>query len=139
LFRFPDELRLRSWGKVVSYITDHLACEEHVVVWTGGSLPIYAGVETVIISADSSTMVSEACATTLPVFVVGVELCKGRFIPFHHYLAAHGYTSRLALHGTDFETMAVDRRGDITRSARLDDTGRAAAIAARRWMSRVRC
>nr|GMD21362.1 mitochondrial fission protein ELM1 [Ipomoea batatas] len=43
-----------------------------------------------VITADSVSMLSEACSTGKPVYVVGAERCRWKFVEFHKALRERG-------------------------------------------------
>ncbi|CAN4120200.1 unnamed protein product [Withania somnifera] len=45
-----------------------------------------------VITADSVSMLSEACSTGKPVYVVGIERCTWKFTDFHKALRERGLT-----------------------------------------------
>ena len=62
-----------------------------------------AGADYVVVSADSINMVSEACATTKPVYVLQPEHTSGRFLAFHTRMLAQGATKPWPLDGAALE------------------------------------
>jgi mitochondrial fission protein ELM1 len=51
-----------------------------------------AWADTFIVTADSVSMLSEACSTGKPVYVVGGDRCRGKIAAFHRTLQARGAT-----------------------------------------------
>jgi mitochondrial fission protein ELM1 len=43
-----------------------------------------------VVTADSISMLSEACSTGKPVYVIGTEYCKWKFSAFHKTLRERG-------------------------------------------------
>ena len=62
-----------------------------------------AGADYVVVSADSVNMVSEACATAKPVYVLRPEHTSGRFLSFHTRMLAQGATKPWPLDGAALE------------------------------------
>ena len=66
-------------------------------LWSGGDGPnpylgFLAGADYLVVSADSINMITEACATRAPVYVVGPEQTSGRFRAFHRRMLRQGAT-----------------------------------------------
>lgn len=87
------------------------------VVWDGAGDNPYFGylglADAIVVTGDSVSMVSEACATGKPVYVFDLEGGSDKFYRFHDNLLAHGHTRPFT---------GVLEPWD---SAPLDDTGRA--------------
>eukprot|EP00192_Tetraselmis_astigmatica_P011594 CAMPEP_0117664686 /NCGR_PEP_ID=MMETSP0804-20121206/9366_1 /TAXON_ID=1074897 /ORGANISM="Tetraselmis astigmatica, Strain CCMP880" /LENGTH=365 /DNA_ID=CAMNT_0005471963 /DNA_START=293 /DNA_END=1387 /DNA_ORIENTATION=- len=110
-----------------------------VVFWEGPMQPVYTIADVVVVSADSTTMVSEACATPAQVFMAGAQLCTGKFVCFHHYLTAHGLATSLALgpdqhdDNTGIPQVIEALRLLEKRTSFLCDTERAAEYTLQLW------
>ncbi|KAK8963943.1 hypothetical protein KSP40_PGU014450 [Platanthera guangdongensis] len=84
----------RTPQKVSDVIFRELGDDPKVYVWDGkGSNPHMghlAWADAFIISADSVSMLSEACSTGKPVYVIGAERCTWKFSAFHRSLRERG-------------------------------------------------
>jgi len=127
----------RTPPQVAEFLSEQLPHRgRHVVVWKGSSAAVYACAGALVVTSDSHTMVSEACATRLHVYAAGVEACRGKLVAFHHYLAARGLAGRLPLGAEAAEQLAyADMLVPQRPTAPLDDTAMAAAEVLRRWQS----
>ncbi len=98
------------------------------VIWNGsGDNPYFAYLglaDHIVVTADSVSMVSEACSTGKPVYVVELEGGSPKFARFHEGLRADGITR-------EFTGVLAD-----WTYAPLDDTETAAAEVRRRLASR---
>ncbi|MHB8454398.1 MAG: mitochondrial fission ELM1 family protein [Acidiferrobacterales bacterium] len=98
------------------------------VIWNGTEDNPYFGylgmADFVVVTADSVSMVSEACSTGKPVYVVEPEGGSVKFRRFHDSLRADGITRRF--------TGVLERWNYVP----LDDTARVAAEVRRRLQSR---
>ena len=93
-------------------------------VWDGEGDNPYFGflglADTIVVTADSVSMVSEACATGKPVYVVELEGGSAKFARFHEGLRAAGITR------------AFDGNLESWTYAAPDDTAKVAAEIVRR-------
>lgn len=84
----------RTPQKISDIILRELGDEPKVYVFDGkGSNPHMghlAWADAFIISADSVSMLSEACSTGKPVYVIGAERCTWKFSAFHRSLRERG-------------------------------------------------
>ncbi|GJP52255.1 hypothetical protein CLOM_g11388 [Closterium sp. NIES-68] len=68
--------------------------QDAVYIWDGQGLDPHLGnlawADAFIITADSVSMISEACSTGKPVYVVGGEHCKWKIAEFHRTLQHRG-------------------------------------------------
>lgn len=92
--------------------------------WDGAGENPYFGLlglaDFLVVTADSVSMVSEACSTGKPVYVVGLEGGSAKFARFHDALRARGLTR------------PFDGRLETWAAPPLDDTGTVAAEVRRR-------
>ncbi|KAI9913089.1 hypothetical protein PsorP6_005549 [Peronosclerospora sorghi] len=63
----------------------------HLLVYEGTERPnpytaLLATASCIVITPDSISMTTEAIASRKPVFILGVEMCKGKFARFHEFL-----------------------------------------------------
>ncbi|CAE6087889.1 unnamed protein product [Arabidopsis arenosa] len=84
----------RTPKKVVEIITGELSSNSKVYIWDGKDPNPHLGhlalADTFIITADSISMLSEACKTGKPVYVVGAERCTWKFSDFQKTLHERG-------------------------------------------------
>lgn len=84
----------RTPQKVSDIILRELGDDPKVYVWDGeGSNPHMghlAWADAFVITADSISMLSEACSTGKPVYVIGAERCTWKFSAFHRMLRERG-------------------------------------------------
>jgi mitochondrial fission protein ELM1 len=84
----------RTPKKVVEVITGELSSNSKVYIWDGKDPNPHLGhlalANTFIITADSISMLSEACSTGKPVYVVGAERCTWKFSDFQKTLHGRG-------------------------------------------------
>lgn len=84
----------RTPQKVSNIILRELGNDPKVYFWDGkGSNPHMghlAWADAFIITADSISMLSEACSTGKPVYVIGAERCTRKFSAFHRSLRERG-------------------------------------------------
>ncbi|CAI5489573.1 unnamed protein product [Closterium sp. Naga37s-1] len=75
-------------------LQQELKDEDAVYIWDGQGLDPHLGnlawADAFIITADSVSMISEACSTGKPVYVVGGEQCKWKIAEFHRTLQRRG-------------------------------------------------
>ncbi|XP_010452536.1 PREDICTED: mitochondrial fission protein ELM1-like isoform X1 [Camelina sativa] len=84
----------RTPKKVADIITGELSSNSKVYIWDGKDPNPHLGhlalADTFIITADSISMLSEACSTGKPVYVVGAEQCTWKFSDFQNTLRERG-------------------------------------------------
>ncbi|CAN7069394.1 unnamed protein product [Brassica rapa subsp. trilocularis] len=84
----------RTPKKVKEIITGELRSNPKVYIWDGKEPNPHLGhlalADAFIITADSISMLSEACTTGKPVYVVGAELCTWKFSDFQKTLRERG-------------------------------------------------
>ncbi|CAI0544163.1 unnamed protein product [Linum tenue] len=80
--------------KVSSVIIKELAYHPKVYIWDGEEPNPYMGHlawgDAFVVTADSVSMISEACTTGKPVYVMGAERCKWKLSAFHKSLKERG-------------------------------------------------
>ncbi|GAQ85382.1 elongated mitochondria 1 [Klebsormidium nitens] len=86
----------RTPAHIARHVRQELAGESRVKIWDGRGdnphLGHLAWADTFIVTADSVSMLSEACSTGKPVYVVGGSRCRGKIAAFHRTLQARGAT-----------------------------------------------
>lgn len=84
----------RTPEKVSKIIKKELGGHPKVYIWNGEEpnphLGHLAWADAFVITADSISMLSEACSTGKPVYVIGAERCKWKFLDFHNSLKERG-------------------------------------------------
>ncbi|GAB2274587.1 hypothetical protein Dimus_009355 [Dionaea muscipula] len=125
---------LLSCGTVYSVIVKEFAGNPNVYIWNGEEPNPHMGhlawADAFVVTADSVSMLSEACSTGKPVYVIGAERCTWKFLDFHNTLKERGLVR-------PFTASA-----DVTQSwsyPPLNDTAEAAArihhaLAERGWV-----
>lgn len=123
----------RTPTQIVNFMTRELGQHPKVFIWDGRGpnphLGHLAWGDAFVVTADSVSMLSEACSTGKPVYVVGGERCRWKFVGFQKTLRQRGLTRAL--------TGADDMR-DSWSYPPLNDTLEAAkrirgALAERGW------
>ncbi|XP_051142826.1 mitochondrial fission protein ELM1 [Andrographis paniculata] len=96
----------RTPEKVSKVIIKELGTHPKIYIWDGEEPNPHMGhlawADSFVITADSVTMLSEACSTGKPVYVVGGERCKWKFVEFHQKLREKGQVRPF----TGFEDMS---------------------------------
>ncbi|KAL1558242.1 serine/threonine protein kinase [Salvia divinorum] len=84
----------RTPEKVSKLVTKELGTHPKIYIWDGEGpnphLGHLAWADSFIITADSVSMLSEACSTGKPVYVVGAERCTWKLVEFHKKLRERG-------------------------------------------------
>ncbi|KAH7561263.1 hypothetical protein JRO89_XS10G0202800 [Xanthoceras sorbifolium] len=84
----------RTPKKVSKIIIKELGNNEKVYIWDGQEPNPHMGnlawADSFVITADSVSMISEACSTGKPVYVIGAERCTWKFVDFHKSLRERG-------------------------------------------------
>ncbi|KAK1274766.1 hypothetical protein QJS04_geneDACA011724 [Acorus gramineus] len=84
----------RTPFKVSSVISKEIGHHPKVYIWDGEEPNPHMGhlawADAFVITADSVSMLSEACGTGKPVYVIGSERCKWKFSAFHKVLRERG-------------------------------------------------
>ena len=124
---FAITLSRRSGAEAEAILREKLA-DVPAVIWDGsGDNPYFAYLglaDHIVVTADSVSMVSEACSTGKPVHVVELEGGSRKFQRFHQGLRADGITREFTGALADWHYTP------------LDDTPRAAAEVRRRLAQR---
>ncbi|KAJ6671740.1 hypothetical protein OIU85_015483 [Salix viminalis] len=84
----------RTPKKVSNIIIKELANNPKVYIWDGEEPNPYMGhlawADAFVVTADSVSMISEACSTGKPVYVMGSERCTWKLADFHKSLRERG-------------------------------------------------
>lgn len=84
----------RTPSKIAAYVRSELSSYSKVYIWDGQGpnphLGHLAWADAFVVTADSISMLSEACSTGKPVYVIGAEKCKWKFAAFHKSLRLRG-------------------------------------------------
>ncbi|CAL0332143.1 unnamed protein product [Lupinus luteus] len=80
--------------KVTNIIVKELENNPKVYIWDGQEpnprMGHLAWADAFVVTADSVSMISEACSTGKPVYVIGAERCRWKFTEFHKTLRDRG-------------------------------------------------
>ncbi|KAK4709198.1 hypothetical protein R3W88_030123 [Solanum pinnatisectum] len=86
----------RTPEKHSKIVVKELGLDPKVHIWNGEEPNPHMGhlawADVFVITADSVSMLSEACSTGKPVYVVGAERCTWKFTDFHKTLRERGLT-----------------------------------------------
>ncbi|CAJ1956172.1 unnamed protein product [Sphenostylis stenocarpa] len=127
----------RTPQKISNIIVKELGNNPKVFIWDGQEPNPHMGhlawADAFVVTADSVSMISEACSTGKPVYIMGAERCKWKFTEFHKSLRERGVVRPFT--GSE----------DISENwsyPPLDDTADAAkrvheALAARGWKLKI--
>ncbi|QCD98083.1 hypothetical protein DEO72_LG6g2799 [Vigna unguiculata] len=84
----------RTPDKISKILVKEFSTNPKVQIWDGKGPNPHMGhlawADAFVITADSVSMLSEACSTGKPVYVVGAELCTWKFADFQNSLQKHG-------------------------------------------------
>ncbi|KAL6966839.1 serine/threonine protein kinase [Sarracenia purpurea var. burkii] len=84
----------RTPEKISNIILKELGNHPKIYMWDGEEPNPHMGhlawADAFVISADSVSMMSEACSTGKPVYVIGAERCTWKFVDFHKSLRERG-------------------------------------------------
>ncbi|XWS52825.1 hypothetical protein CRYUN_Cryun11dG0105400 [Craigia yunnanensis] len=84
----------RTPEKVSKVIVKELADNPKIYIWDGQEPNPHMGhlawADAFVITADSVSLISEACSTGKPVYVIGAERCKWKLSDFHKSLRERG-------------------------------------------------
>ncbi|KAM7496952.1 hypothetical protein LguiA_021366 [Lonicera macranthoides] len=84
----------RTPEKVSKIVMKELGSHPKVYVWDGEDPNPHMGhlawADAFVVTADSVSLLSEACSTGKPVYVVGAERCTWKFVEFHKILRERG-------------------------------------------------
>ena len=90
-------------------------------IWNGEGENPYFGMlglaDHIVVTADSISMVSEACATGKPVYVIPLDGKSKRFDSFHRSMQAGGFTRPFEGRLETWEYIPLDETGRIAREA----------------------
>ncbi|XP_074557309.1 mitochondrial fission protein ELM1-like [Curcuma longa] len=96
----------RTPKKVVDIVKRDLDGHSNIYIWDGEDPNLHMGqlawADAFVITADSISMLSEACSTGKPIYVIGSEHCKWKFAAFHKTLRERGVVRPF----TGFEDMS---------------------------------
>ncbi|KAG2299965.1 hypothetical protein Bca52824_036437 [Brassica carinata] len=129
-------LSYRTPEKVSRVIFKELGDNPKVFIWNGQEPNPYMGHlawgDAFVVTADSVSLISEACSTGKPVYVIGADHCKWKIADFHKSLRERGVVRSF----TGLEDMS-----ESWSYPPLNDTAEAAmrvrsALAARGWSLR---
>ncbi|KAL9332117.1 hypothetical protein ACSQ67_001727 [Phaseolus vulgaris] len=89
----------RTPDKMSTILVKEFSTNPKVQIWDGEGPNPHMGhlawADAFVITADSVSMLSEACSTGKPVYVVGAELCTWKFADFQNSLQKHGVARSL--------------------------------------------
>ncbi|KFK25021.1 hypothetical protein AALP_AA8G056600 [Arabis alpina] len=112
----------RTPKKVAEIITRELSSNSKVYIWDGKDPNPHLGhlalADAFIITADSVSMLSEACSTGKPVYVVGAELCTWKFSDFQKTLHERGAVRPLTGKKNMFEKWSYSPLNDNAEAAK---------------------
>ncbi|KAK7324851.1 hypothetical protein VNO77_28730 [Canavalia gladiata] len=84
----------RTPQKVSNIIVKELGNNPKVYIWDGQEPNPHMGhlawADAFVVTADSVSMISEACSTGKPVYIMGAEHCRWKFTEFHKSLRERG-------------------------------------------------
>ncbi|VVB13416.1 unnamed protein product [Arabis nemorensis] len=112
----------RTPKKVAEIITRELSSNSKVYIWDGKDPNPHLGhlalADAFIITADSVSMLSEACSTGKPVYVVGAERCTWKFSDFQKTLHERGAVRPLTGMENMFEKWSYTPLNDNAEAAK---------------------
>uniref|UniRef100_A0A5B6ZND0 Mitochondrial fission protein ELM1 n=1 Tax=Davidia involucrata TaxID=16924 RepID=A0A5B6ZND0_DAVIN len=84
----------RTPEKVCNIVLKELGNHPKIYIWDGEEPNPHMGhlawADAFVVTADSVSMLSEACSTGKPVYVIGAEHCTWKFVEFHKVLRERG-------------------------------------------------
>ncbi|XP_027350522.1 mitochondrial fission protein ELM1-like [Abrus precatorius] len=84
----------RTPEKISKILVKEFSTNPKVQIWNGEGPNPHMGhlawADAFVITADSVSMLSEACSTGKPVYVIGAELCTWKFADFQNFLQKQG-------------------------------------------------
>uniref|UniRef100_A0A5B6ZPU3 Mitochondrial fission protein ELM1 n=1 Tax=Davidia involucrata TaxID=16924 RepID=A0A5B6ZPU3_DAVIN len=84
----------RTPKKVCNIVLKELGNHPKIYIWDGEEPNPHMGhlawADAFVVTADSVSMLSEACSTGKPVYVIGAEHCTWKFVEFHKVLRERG-------------------------------------------------
>ncbi|KAL2620463.1 hypothetical protein R1flu_000668 [Riccia fluitans] len=112
----------RTPPQICDLLTKELSELSKVYIWDGRGpnphLGHLAWGDSFIVTADSISMLSEACSTGKPVYVVGAERCKWKFADFQKSLKHKGVVRSLTGAEDMRETWSYPPLNDVADSAK---------------------
>lgn len=126
----------RTPQKVSRIILEEFHNHPKVYIWNGQGPNPHMGhlawADAFVITADSTSMLSEACSTGKPVYVIGAERCKWKFSAFQKILSERGVVRPFTGKEDISESWSYPPLNDTTEAAaRVRE-----AIAERGWTLR---
>ncbi|KAA8544282.1 hypothetical protein F0562_022294 [Nyssa sinensis] len=86
----------RTPEKVCNIVLKEFGNHPKIYIWDGEEPNPHTGhlawADAFVVTADSVSMLSEACSTGKPVYVIGAERCTWKFVEFHKALTKGGLT-----------------------------------------------
>ncbi|KAK4730675.1 hypothetical protein R3W88_023663 [Solanum pinnatisectum] len=123
----------RTPCKVSNIIWEELGNHPKVHIWNGEGPNPHMGhlafADAFVITADSVSMLSEACSTGKPVYVIGAERCTWKFRDFHQSLKNRGVVRPFLGKEDVFESWSYSPLNDTKEAAAHVIT----ALAERGW------
>ncbi|CAH9050183.1 unnamed protein product [Cuscuta europaea] len=111
----------RTPAKISKVIIKELGTNPQVYIWDGEDPNPHMGhlawADSFVITADSVSMLSEACSTGKPVYVVGAEYCRGKILEFHKALSKKGLVRPFTGHVDMSKTWSYPPLNDTTEAA----------------------
>ncbi|XP_042518182.1 mitochondrial fission protein ELM1-like isoform X2 [Macadamia integrifolia] len=127
----------RTPRKVANILIKELSCHPKVYIWDGeGSNPHMghlAWADVFVITADSVSMLSEACSTGKAVYVIGAERSTWKFSDFHKFLRERGVVRPFSGKEDISESWSYPPLNDMAEAARRVRE----ALAERGWRLQV--
>ncbi|OVA10036.1 Uncharacterized protein family UPF0497 [Macleaya cordata] len=112
----------RRTPQKVSNILKELGDHPKVSIWDGEEPNPHMGhlawADAFVITADSVSMLSEACGTGKPVYVIGAERCTWKFEDFHRSLQQRGVARRFTGKEDISESWSYPPLNDTAEAAR---------------------
>ncbi|KAK9279946.1 hypothetical protein L1049_013630 [Liquidambar formosana] len=112
---------VRTPEKVSSIILKELGNNPKVYIWNGEEpnphLGHLAWADAFVITADSVSMLSEACSTGKPVYVMGAERCRWKLSDFHKSLRERGVVRPFMGHEDISESWSYPPLNDTAEAA----------------------
>ncbi|KAM7274341.1 hypothetical protein ACFE04_029005 [Oxalis oulophora] len=127
----------RTPEKVSKVIVKELGNNPKVYIWDSEEPNPYMGHlawgDAFVVTADSVSMISEACGTGKPVYIMGSERCKWKFSEFHKSLRERGMVRPFTGSEDISESWSYPPLNDTTEAAKRVRT----ALAERGWRVRA--
>ncbi|XP_019425237.1 PREDICTED: mitochondrial fission protein ELM1-like [Lupinus angustifolius] len=123
----------RTPEKISRILVKEFATNPKVQIWDGEGPNPHMGhlawADAFVITADSVSMLSEACSTGKPVYVIGAELCTWKFADFQNTLQKQGVARPFTGKENITESWSYPPLNDTAQAARQV----IAALAQRGW------